>query len=164
MANIRGPIPVPAAVAQASGRRVHRSPGEQRKDLIGGVPLVCPEWLSADAATVWQEIAPASPSFGVDRSLFAERLARYCEKVARWRQLTAYIATLKRDDEGCPGGYQYDAEGVEKLRPQVKEWLTLSASCADDELALYRVGVITTVPKDRAGQDEGESFPIGKYA
>jgi hypothetical protein len=131
---------------------------------VGGVPLDKPEWLSADACEVWDEIAPASPSMGIDRGLFAERLARYCERVARWRGLSAYLTSLRKDDEGCPAGYMYDENGREVLRPQIKEWLVLADACSDDEMVLYRVGVVTTIPKDRAGEGDEATFKIDKYA
>lgn len=158
------PLGKPAEVLAASGRRLHRAPDQQRQPLVGGEPLPRPDWLGAGACVVWDELAPGTPSQGIDRKLFGDRLARYCERVARWRELNAFLHGQAKDESGCPSGYTFSKDGDEVRRPQLAEWTQLADLLANDEKDLYRVGVITTIPKDRQPEADSGAFQIGKYA
>jgi P27 family predicted phage terminase small subunit len=56
-------------------------------------PVERPEYLSADAAAKWDQLAPHLESMGVLTGADTDLLAAYCECYARWRRLVKLAAS-----------------------------------------------------------------------
>ncbi len=85
----RGPAPKPAAV-----KRLEGNPGKRQ---IKGAPQPqpqapsCPSWLSAEARTEWQRLAPELERMGLLTALDQAAFACYCAAYAHWRDCQRVI-------------------------------------------------------------------------
>jgi P27 family predicted phage terminase small subunit len=83
-----------------------------------------PDWLTGEARTAWDELAPLLDSMGVLTSIDGNALARYCKLWGRWVTLSAAIEKHgevypTKDKNGNPLGL--------RILPQVRIVESLSA-------------------------------------
>jgi P27 family predicted phage terminase small subunit len=87
----RGPAPTPTATLKLRGstlvtkRRLKREP-----EGPVGTPDA-PDWLDAEARTMWEHLLPMLEGMGVVTRIDGNALARYCRLWSRWRKAEAYL-------------------------------------------------------------------------
>jgi P27 family predicted phage terminase small subunit len=106
-----------------------------------GLPVVKPDYLSAEAAAKWDELAPHLESMGVLSAADVDLLAAYCECWARWCRLVVLAAK-------SPPVFNRGGEGAEAVLVRNPVW----SQVRDAEGALRVLGrEFGLTPSARAG-------------
>jgi P27 family predicted phage terminase small subunit len=85
----RGPAPKPTAVRLLHGDRKDRINLDEPMPSLGSVE--CPEWLSADAKSIWTGLAPDLHRQGLLTGWDVEAFANFCDAAARRRRAAAHL-------------------------------------------------------------------------
>ncbi len=87
----RGPAPKPKALLQLHGSPTAKYGRQQEPEPETGVPR-CPHALDSEARKIWKQLTPLLRDMGVLTRVDGNALVRYCTMMARWWELTAYVA------------------------------------------------------------------------
>src|ERR1051325_3456696 len=86
----RGPAPTPTALKLLRGnpgRRPLNVDEPQPPPVEAGSPLAkCPKWLTGDARTLWNRVAPGAIRSGLLTEVDLPAFEALCQSYARWRQ------------------------------------------------------------------------------
>lgn len=99
----RGPKPTPTVLLTLRGSTVPGRRGAGDEPVAAGLPDA-PEWLSDDAAAIWDGLLPVLAEMDILGRCDAAALAQYCDAMARFivvqAWLTAHGDTYSTTDEG----------------------------------------------------------------
>lgn len=86
----RGPKPAPTAAKKLAGEKASRINDAEPEPTAG--PVTPPDWLSAEARAVWDDLAPDLVAKGVLTTWDTEAFAVLCDAVTHYRQASAAVA------------------------------------------------------------------------
>lgn len=104
---MKGRKPTPTAVLRMRGSWHAKEPGRDEEPVPPAGEMVKPDWLTSEAAVVWDRVLPPILACGIPTTGDVEQFANFCELQAK------FIAAL--DDVNKHGQWQpvFDKEGNE---------------------------------------------------
>lgn len=88
------------------------------------VVLTMPDWLSADAQTIWKKVRRQAAGLEILDNLDAEMLAIYCDALAKYKVISQQIEFGATDENGQP-------LPQEDLIKSAQAWARLAAGYAE---------------------------------
>lgn len=127
----RGPRPLPAAVLERRGSWRANQARENAPVPPEGAPKQ-PGWLPPRSKKYWKPAIAILEHMGVVTKAEEVLVGRYCETIALWREMGAYIAKNGSTGES----YNKNGDPVKKKRPEAELYLAYSKQLLDIEREL----------------------------
>lgn len=152
---MKGRPPKPSALRLVTGNQGKRAINKQEPDPEYLEDLTAPDWLSASAKAVWDEVAPNLRRSKLLTEVDVQALAMGCTAIAQYRRAAAKAgddlvkAKHATDDDGEP------IETGEHINP----WLIVQSMSFKQAMAIFQQFGMSPAARTRiAVQPQGDLF------
>lgn len=153
-----GRPPKPTALKVIEGNRGKRSANKQEPDPKYLVELDAPDWLSAKAKKVWEEVAPHLASAKLLTEVDVQALAMGCVAIAQYRQAVERAGESLVKSKIVVNENDTPVETGEHINP----WLIVQSMSFKQAMAVFQQFGMSPAARTRiAIQPQGDLFGHG---
>lgn len=147
----------PTALKVIEGNKGKRAAGKQEPDPEYVTDLSAPEWLTGEAAAVWDEVAPNLRKARLLTTVDVQALGMGCIAIAQYR------AASKRADGELVKSKTVEREGAPvEMGEHVNPWLIVQSMSFKQAMAIFQQFGMSPAARTRiAVNPQGDLFPPG---